>query len=154
MSCHGRKGGEIHSDDAAARRCPRRPRRALVKHLRHPVLGRVAFEYSVFAVDGATNSSLVIYNPATPADAERIRSLLTEKRPDAALFDGRKSDQPRQVEEPCKSMIAFLSSRAPHRASGCLRRPRCPSAGPKLPCWLAALMLYKGWRSSFRAVCP
>jgi hypothetical protein len=28
--------------------------------------------------------SLVIYNPATPDDAERIRSLLTEKRPDAA----------------------------------------------------------------------
>jgi transcriptional regulator with XRE-family HTH domain len=48
-----------------------------VKHIRHPVLGRLAFEYSVFAVDGRTDLSLVIYNPATPADAERIRSLLT-----------------------------------------------------------------------------
>ncbi|HUA26860.1 MAG TPA: helix-turn-helix transcriptional regulator [Steroidobacteraceae bacterium] len=48
-----------------------------VKHIRHPVLGRLAFEYSVFAVDGRTDLSLVIYNPATPADAARIRSLLT-----------------------------------------------------------------------------
>ena len=48
-----------------------------VKHIRHPVLGRLAFEYSVFAADGRTDLSLVIYNPATPADAERIRSLLT-----------------------------------------------------------------------------
>ena len=47
-----------------------------VKHIRHPVLGRLAFEYSAFAVDGRTDLSLVIYNPATPADAERIRSLM------------------------------------------------------------------------------
>jgi transcriptional regulator with XRE-family HTH domain len=55
----------------------------VVKHIRHPVLGRLAFEYSAFAVDGRTDLSLVIYNPATPADAERIRSLLTNMRPDA-----------------------------------------------------------------------
>jgi transcriptional regulator with XRE-family HTH domain len=54
-----------------------------VKYIRHPVLGRLAFEYSVFAVDGRTDLSLVIYNPATPADAERIGSLLTNMRPDA-----------------------------------------------------------------------
>jgi transcriptional regulator with XRE-family HTH domain len=47
-----------------------------VKHLRHPVLGRLAFEYSVFAVDARTDLSLVIYNPATPEEAGRIRSLL------------------------------------------------------------------------------
>jgi transcriptional regulator with XRE-family HTH domain len=51
-----------------------------VKHIRHPVLGPVAVEYSVFAVDGRTDLSLVIYNPATPADAERIRTLLTGKQ--------------------------------------------------------------------------
>jgi transcriptional regulator with XRE-family HTH domain len=49
-----------------------------VKHIRHPVIGRLAFEYSAFAVDGRTDLSLVIYNPATPADAGRIRSLLSE----------------------------------------------------------------------------
>jgi transcriptional regulator with XRE-family HTH domain len=49
-----------------------------VKQIRHPVIGRLAFEYSAFAVDGRTDLSLVIYNPATPADAGRIRSLLGE----------------------------------------------------------------------------
>ena len=47
-----------------------------VKHIRHPVLGPLAFEYSAFAVDGRTDLSMVVYNPATPADAERIASLL------------------------------------------------------------------------------
>ena len=47
-----------------------------VKHLRHPVLGPIAFEFSAFAVDGRTDLSLLVYNPITPADAERIASLL------------------------------------------------------------------------------
>ena len=47
-----------------------------IKRIRHPVLGPIAFEYSQFAVDGRTDLSMVIYNPATPADAERIASLL------------------------------------------------------------------------------
>jgi transcriptional regulator with XRE-family HTH domain len=47
-----------------------------VKHIRHPFLGPLAFEYSVFAVDGRTDLSMVVYNPATPADAERIKSLI------------------------------------------------------------------------------
>jgi transcriptional regulator with XRE-family HTH domain len=47
-----------------------------VKHMRHPVLGPLAFEYSAFAVDGRTDLSMVVYNPATPADAERIKSLV------------------------------------------------------------------------------
>ena len=47
-----------------------------VKHIRHPVLGPLAFEYSAFAVDGRPDLSMVVYNPATPEDAERIKSLL------------------------------------------------------------------------------
>jgi transcriptional regulator with XRE-family HTH domain len=47
-----------------------------VKHIRHPVLGPLAFEYSAFAVDGRPDLSLVVYNPTTPADAEKIRSLV------------------------------------------------------------------------------
>jgi transcriptional regulator with XRE-family HTH domain len=47
-----------------------------VKHIRHPVLGPLAFEYSAFSVDGRTDLSMVVYNPVTPDDAERIRSLL------------------------------------------------------------------------------
>jgi transcriptional regulator with XRE-family HTH domain len=48
-----------------------------VKHIRHPVLGPIAFEYSVFAVDGRPDLSLLVYNPATPADAEKISSMAT-----------------------------------------------------------------------------
>jgi transcriptional regulator with XRE-family HTH domain len=51
-----------------------------VKHIRHPVLGPVAFEYSAFAVDGRPDLSMVVYNPATPADAEKIRSLTGSAR--------------------------------------------------------------------------
>lgn len=41
-----------------------------VKHIRHPILGPLAFEYSAFGVDGRKDLSIVIYNPATPADAD------------------------------------------------------------------------------------
>ncbi len=47
----------------------------VVKHIRHAVLGPLAFEYSAFAVDGRPDLSMVVYNPATPADAEKIASL-------------------------------------------------------------------------------
>ena len=47
-----------------------------VKHICHPVLGPLAFEYSAFSVDGRTDLTMVVHNPATPADAERIRSLM------------------------------------------------------------------------------
>jgi hypothetical protein len=47
-----------------------------VKHIRHPVLGPFAFEFSTFAVDGRPDLSMVVYNPATPEDAERLKALL------------------------------------------------------------------------------
>lgn len=47
-----------------------------VKHLRHPIAGTIAFEYSTFAVDGRSDLSLVVYNPATPADTERVSALI------------------------------------------------------------------------------
>ncbi|MDN5001957.1 helix-turn-helix transcriptional regulator [Bradyrhizobium sp. GCM10027634] len=49
-----------------------------IKHLRHPVLGPIAFEYSAFAVDGRPDLGMVVYNPATPADAQRIRDALAK----------------------------------------------------------------------------
>jgi transcriptional regulator with XRE-family HTH domain len=52
----------------------------VVKHMRHAVLGPLAFEYSAFAVDGRPDLSMVVYNPATPADAQKIRSLLGSAR--------------------------------------------------------------------------
>jgi transcriptional regulator with XRE-family HTH domain len=46
-----------------------------VKHIRHPALGPLAFEYSAFAVDGRPDLSMVVYNPATQADADKISAL-------------------------------------------------------------------------------
>lgn len=51
------------------------------KYLRHRKVGLIALEYSSFAVDGRPDLGMVIYNPATPADAERIKSLLESQRP-------------------------------------------------------------------------
>jgi transcriptional regulator with XRE-family HTH domain len=46
------------------------------KTLHHPVAGVIGLEYSAFSIDGRPDLKLVIYNPATPEDAERIRALL------------------------------------------------------------------------------
>jgi hypothetical protein len=42
----------------------------------HPVLGPVAFEHSAFAVDGRPDLTMVVYNPATPGDAQKINRLI------------------------------------------------------------------------------
>lgn len=49
----------------------------IVKHIDHPVLGPFAFEHSTFSVDGRPDLTLVVYNPATPADAEKLRTVLS-----------------------------------------------------------------------------
>ena len=36
----------------------------------------IELEYSAFAVDARTDLSVVIYNPVTPADRDRIRMLV------------------------------------------------------------------------------
>jgi len=51
----------------------------VVKYVQHPVLGPMAFENSAFAVDGRTDLSLLVYIPVTPADTERIASLLERR---------------------------------------------------------------------------
>jgi transcriptional regulator with XRE-family HTH domain len=48
----------------------------VVKRIRHPVLGPISFEHSTFAVDGRPDLSMVVYNPATEADARKISSLI------------------------------------------------------------------------------
>jgi transcriptional regulator with XRE-family HTH domain len=48
----------------------------VAKLVEHPVAGQIALEYSTFAVDGRPDLDLVIYNPATAADAGLIRALL------------------------------------------------------------------------------
>jgi transcriptional regulator with XRE-family HTH domain len=51
------------------------------KQLRHPVAGLIAMEFSAFAVDGRPDLGMIVYNPATPADADKIRLLLKSKKP-------------------------------------------------------------------------
>jgi transcriptional regulator with XRE-family HTH domain len=48
----------------------------VVKHMKHPVLGPIAFEYSTFAVDGRPGLTLAVYNPTTQADADKIIALI------------------------------------------------------------------------------
>ncbi|MCK1395881.1 helix-turn-helix transcriptional regulator [Bradyrhizobium sp. 1] len=49
------------------------------KRLKHPVHGTMSFEYSSFNVEGRPDLSMIVYNPATPDDADRIRTLLGER---------------------------------------------------------------------------
>ncbi|PLZ02619.1 transcriptional regulator [Burkholderia sp. WAC0059] len=49
------------------------------KHLRHPQVGLLAMEYSAFAVDGRPDLSMVVYNPATPADVDKVRGLIAAR---------------------------------------------------------------------------
>ena len=51
-----------------------------VKHIRHRVLGPIAFEYSAFAVDGRPDLNMVVYNPVTPADRAKIKSMTRSAR--------------------------------------------------------------------------
>jgi transcriptional regulator with XRE-family HTH domain len=50
-----------------------------VKRLHHPELGMIELEFSVFAVDGRPDLSLMVYNPATPEAAERIASFIASQ---------------------------------------------------------------------------
>lgn len=50
-----------------------------LKRLRHPDLGLLELEFSAFAVDGRPELGMVVYNPVTDADAERIRSLIAAR---------------------------------------------------------------------------
>lgn len=59
-----------------------------LKHIRHPTLGRLPFEYSAFAVDGRPDLTLVIYNPVNPADLDRIRSLIRSAPAEAPVGAG------------------------------------------------------------------
>lgn len=47
-----------------------------VKHIKHPIFGSFAFEYSALAVDGRLDLTMVIYNPATPEDLDKIKSVM------------------------------------------------------------------------------
>ncbi|WP_341988303.1 helix-turn-helix transcriptional regulator [Azorhizobium sp. AG788] len=52
-----------------------------VKRLHHPHLGVLELEFSTFAVEGRPELAMVVYNPATPADADRIRAFIAAQSP-------------------------------------------------------------------------
>lgn len=50
-----------------------------VKQLLHPELGRIALEFSTFAVEGRPELNLMVYNPVAPEVAAKLRALIEEK---------------------------------------------------------------------------
>ncbi len=55
-----------------------------VKTLRLPGVGTVGLEYSSFVVDGRPDLAMVVYAPATAADAARVRTLIERREVQAA----------------------------------------------------------------------
>ncbi|WP_010160715.1 helix-turn-helix transcriptional regulator [Sphingomonas sp. PAMC 26617] len=47
-----------------------------VKRLHHPEAGLLAMEFSSFAIEGRPELGMIVYNPASAEDAERLRLLL------------------------------------------------------------------------------
>jgi transcriptional regulator with XRE-family HTH domain len=48
------------------------------KRLRHDPHGIIELEYSNFAVDGRLDLSMIVYNPVTTADADRVRAVIED----------------------------------------------------------------------------
>jgi len=55
-----------------------------VKRLLHPTLGSIEMEYSLFAVDGRPDLSMLVYTPLDALTAERIRAAAAQRRVMAA----------------------------------------------------------------------
>ena len=50
-----------------------------LKRIHHPEAGLLEFEFSAFAVDGRPELGMVVYNPVSQADADRIRAFIAAK---------------------------------------------------------------------------
>ena len=46
-----------------------------IKHMHHPVFGALALEYSGFAVDGRPDLTMIVYNPLTPEDEQKLTGI-------------------------------------------------------------------------------
>ena len=55
-----------------------------VKRINHPDVGVLAMEFSSFTVEGRPELGMIVYNPVSPADAERLRALVESKTAAAA----------------------------------------------------------------------
>ena len=68
------------------------------KNIANAEVGKIALEYSTFAVDGQPDLSLVVYTPATPADLAKVRTLVDRS---AASSDAR--HVPDAIPEPAEA---------------------------------------------------
>lgn len=50
-----------------------------VKRIHHPDAGFLELEFSSFAVEGRPELGMIVYNPASATDAERLRALIASK---------------------------------------------------------------------------
>lgn len=57
------------------------------KRIRHPEAGLLELEFSSFAVDGRPELGMLVYNPASPADAARLRALILAKTGKGGAID-------------------------------------------------------------------
>ena len=55
-----------------------------VKRIHHPDAGFLELEFSSFAVEGRPELGMIVYNPASATDAERLRALIASKAVAAA----------------------------------------------------------------------
>ena len=51
-----------------------------VKHITHRLVGPLTFEYATFVIDEQPDLGLVVFTPATPADMDRVRTLVRRRR--------------------------------------------------------------------------
>lgn len=47
-----------------------------VKRVRHPEAGALELEFSSFSVEGRPELGMIVYNPVSPADVDRVRELI------------------------------------------------------------------------------
>lgn len=50
-----------------------------VKRIRHQSAGLVKLEFSSFSIEGRPELGMIVYNPATSADAEKVRALIEDR---------------------------------------------------------------------------
>ena len=113
--------GERGVRRAVARpRCPLARRRD--QEIHHPAVGRIALEYSAFAVSGRPDQTLVIFTPETAADRALVRSLVAAR----ASWPSRcpSHDGARFIRRMCRHAVSPV---APSR------RPSAPSHSALIP---------------------
>jgi hypothetical protein len=71
-----------------------------LKRLERPPVGQLTLEYSAFAVDGADGLSMIVYTPASPADARAVEVLLARANQAASA-----RTRPPQEVSPSRSIV-------------------------------------------------